>query len=877
MPSSYRQLSRAIRIALAASLLAAAQAHAQDATPAAAQTGQNASAAPVAAGDPTAASAVASEAATAGRAVDLDKVVVTGRSGTRQRSKAETSYSITAIDEDRLRMQAPTSVTEALKSVPGFWVEATGGEASGNIRARGIPVDGFGSVTLLEDGIPVQHDPALGYLNGDQAFRLDETIERIEVVRGGPASVFYSNAPAGAINFIPRVVGDSAEGAAKITWGDYGLARYDLFFGTPIGGGWKLGLGGFYRSDDGIRDPGYPANDGGQYRINLSRAFEHGNLSFDYKRVDDRVALYLGVPMRTYADGKIRGVPGFDDNHGTLAGPETRRVPMIQGDGSLYDFDNALGTEVKRDQYSVKFDYEFGGGFKLAQALRYSKTETQRNGVFPLTLQSGDKFFADAAVKKLIASVPGAVGGQLRYVDAPDQVFGPNQNGNGLMTIGGLRGVTMPVNELISDTRLMRRFDFGRQSHDVTVGYYFARFDQDFDRYSSNVLTDVRDNARLLNLVAVNAAGQPLKTLTDNGVYRYGYEWENASGRSTTQAVYVSDEWQVTDKLRIDAGARWEQVHTQGWTEIRKQVNLGTPATSAILTGSGVFVDYDEKFDKIGWTVGANWQFDPHQGVFARWTPAFRLPSLSSYITKFSNCDVAKLQACLNDPNARPITQTMDLGEVGYKFSNESFDLFATLFYTKYDNVGFSNYVFNLGNGASTVQQGFADTKTTGLELEGYWTPTRWFDLQLTATVQDPKYKGLRYTELVNGAPVLRDFVDNQLIRVPKNSFRVVPGLNLLDDRLRLQVAYEYQGERFVDTANSVKLPSYHVINASARYQFVPGLTLFLYADNLTNSRGLTEGNPRAGELQSADAGNNTFIARPLLGRAFRAALMYRF
>ncbi|NNC24704.1 Plug domain-containing protein, partial [Salinisphaera sp. USBA-960] len=93
-----------------------------------------------------------------------------------------------------LRMQAPTSVTEAMKSVPGFWVEASGGEASGNTRARGIPVDGFGSVTLLEDGIPVQHDPALGYLNGDQAFRLDETIERVEVVRGGPSSVFYSNA-----------------------------------------------------------------------------------------------------------------------------------------------------------------------------------------------------------------------------------------------------------------------------------------------------------------------------------------------------------------------------------------------------------------------------------------------------------------------------------------------------------------------------------------------------------------------------------------------------------------------------------------------------------------------------------------------------------
>ena len=157
------------------------------------------------------------------------------------------------------------------------------------------------------------------------------------------------------------------------------------------------------------------------------------------------------------------------------------------------------------------------------------------------------------------------------------------------------------------------------------------------------------------------------------------------------------------------------------------------------------------------------------------------------------------------------------------------------------------------------------------------WTPIEWFDLQFTATVQDPEYKDLRYNEVVDGAPVLRDFVGNQLIRVPKNSARVVPGFNLLDNRLRLQAAYEYEGERFVDTANSVRLPSYDVINASARYELTPDLSVFLYADNVTNSLGLTEGNPRAGELQSIDAGANTFLARPLLGRAYRLAVMYRF
>ena len=149
---------------------------------------------------------------------DFEEVIVTGRAGVEQRTKEETSYSVTTIDQERLRLQGPTSVTESLKSVPGFWVKASGGEerAAMSVRVAFRDHDGFGSITLLEDGMAVQNDPALGYLNADQAFRLDETIDRIEVVRGGPSSIFYSNSPAGAVNFIPRSVGDHAEGRRQI-------------------------------------------------------------------------------------------------------------------------------------------------------------------------------------------------------------------------------------------------------------------------------------------------------------------------------------------------------------------------------------------------------------------------------------------------------------------------------------------------------------------------------------------------------------------------------------------------------------------------------------------------------------------------------------
>jgi outer membrane cobalamin receptor len=244
--------------------------------------------------------------------------------------------------------------------------------------------------------------------------------------------------------------------------------------------------------------------------------------------------------------------------------------------------------------------------------------------------------------------------------------------------------------------------------------------------------------------------------------------------------------------------------------------------------------------------------------VFARYTSANRLPSLGNYITS---------------PTAKPIVQTMDLGEVGLKYSSALVSLYATGFWTKYNNVSFTNYRFDL-NGPAVSETRYADTQTFGLELEGTLRPVRWFDLSGTATLQDPKYKGLTY---VDAAGKNFDFDGNRLIRIPTVSLRLVPGVNLLGDRLRLQASWEYEGKRYVDTANSVRLPAYATVNLSARFNVSNALSLYGYVDNLNNSLGLTEGNPRAGELQNGDAGANTFIARPLIGRNFRAALMYKF
>jgi len=786
-----------------------------------------------------------------------DTVVVTGRAGSGLRTKINTSYSITTIDEEALRLQAPTSVTEAMKSVPGFWVEASGGEASGNIRARGIPVDGFGSVNILEDGVPIQHDPALGYLNGDQAFRLDETIYRIEVVRGGPSSILYSNAPAGAINFRTREIGDKPAGTIKQTIGDYGLSRTDFWFSSPLSDGWSASLGGFFRTSDGVRNPGFGPEHGGQLRLRLVKEIEQGKITIDAKKLDDTVPLYLGIPMRTYPDGSIKAIPGFDGSYGTIAGPQTKDVVLRMADGKIYNFDNGEGTHINRDQFNFKFEKNLDGGWRVDNSLRYSSTDTTRNGVFPNALYSVSTFLAGNVAN--LSRVPGATNLGLELANQPGTKY---VDPNGLMVVGGLRGLTIPVKEIVNDLRFSRQIDLAGQKHDITAGYYIANFEQDYSRYSATVLLGAQSQAPLLDLVGYDATGKKMGVVTDKGIYRYGYEWANAKGKSETQAVYLLDEWQLNDKTRLDAGVRYEKVNVSGTTEQSKLVNLGTYATSSILTGNGVFDSYDKTFDKTGYTLGANYQFEKNAGIFGRWTQAFRMPNLSSFITS---------------PTATPITQTMDLAEVGYKFRGNNFDLYSTLFYTKYNNVAYTNYVFSLNNSTSTAQTGYASTKTTGLELEGKAYFTDWSDLGFTATVQDPQYDNLIYTDRVNNLPVVRNFKGNQLIRVPKVSYRLVPGLNLLEGKLRLQLAYEFQDARFVDAANSVRLPSYTLLNLSGRYQIDKQTSVFAYIDNVTNSQGLTEGNPRAGEIQSADALANTFVARPLLGRTVRLALKYDF
>ena len=798
----------------------------------------------------------------------VDELIVTGRAGTLDRRRVEASYAITTLDEAALRLQAPMSTAEVFKAIPGFWVEASGGEASNNVRTRGIPTDGYSSVTIQEDGLTIQHDGGLGWLNADQSFRLDETIGRVEAVRGGPASIFASNSPGGTVNFITRKAGETAEGLVKATVGDYGMYRADFWYGAPLADGWGLTLGGFYRSDEGVRSPGFTQNKGGQVRIGLSKTFESGRLDVNVKHIADNIGFLLPVPLTFNGKQEPTGVPGFDANYGTLAGPDNRLVSFRNVNGP-FAFDLGKGTDVSLTAITVGLDLEVGAGWRLQNTGRYRTSDILRNGLFPTGNIETATGRLNGIRNAALAAFPGAVDVQYRYATSGAAFDPVTANGNGLVVSGNLLSVSVPLTEFTNDLRLVRMFELAGQTHDIAIGSYVSDYSYDYDRYMATSNLEVRDQARKLDIVAVNAAGGIVGRVTENGILRYGSLFDNAAIDARVLAFYASDEWQVTPQFRIDAGVRQERIEFSGSVEGKQTVDLGVAGTLAdnqVITGTGVFTPIDRDYSGLSWTVGANYQFEEGLGVFARYTDTVRLPAPSEF------------QGSPGDALRTDIKKTpVQMIEAGLKWQTDAFNLFATAFQTRFENIRFNDNVFNSATNSFTTRVAYGSTNTVGVEVEGVLKPMESWDVSGAVSWQNPEYDSFRFTENVGGIPTVRDFAGNQLIRVPKVGVRLVPAVNLLEGAIRLELPVEYYSKRFADVANSQSLAEYTVINLNARWNVTDRMAVSLAGVNLTNVIGLTEGNPRAGQFVSGDAGARYYLARPILGTSWRAALTYRF
>jgi outer membrane receptor protein involved in Fe transport len=768
---------------------------------------------------------------------NLQEVVVTGSSS--PRSKLESSVAITTMGAKAIEDRAPASTAALLQTIPGFVVEASGGEIGNNLFARGIPSAGaYEYVQIQEDGLPVFEDGALQFANADTFYRLDETVSKMEAVRGGSASIFANNAPGGIINFISKTGQNDFQGRAKFSTSDYGLFRTDLnLSGALIQDKLFFNIGGFYRADNGVRNTGFTANKGGQIKGNLTYKFDDGDyLRVNFKHLNDRNTFYLPIPLKSN-NGKIEGIDGFDPNYGTLTSVNFSHLNVPQYGGGTFSADLEDGSHPVINSIGAEFKKKISDKVSFKNAFKQTTIDLNYNAIFP----NGGPWTQDAYA----TDIQNTTAANLTYTYVDN---GAAVDPNALI----MRADHWYIHKKMDNFANNFSFSFDLDPVQLTAGYYYSNWKSNQYWNWNSYLVSVSDNPRLLN-VEDNTTGV---NHTWNGVERITWLERDAQTKGLLNDIYADAEIKATDNLTFNAGLRYNKDKYSGYRDNARffAEDLGVidnnTADDAVTTVKGNPYTY-WRYDVSEWsyTAAGNYKFNDNMASYVRYSHGFRSPIEESFYDNAA--DLSKLE-----------NTEVNQFELGYKFSNSFFSVNANLFHMNLKNVAFTDI---LSDGSS--ENKFADVNNIGLEVE---TNARYemVKLNFTFTVQKPEYDNFTGT---NADGSTFDFNGNTARRIPKFFCNLRPEVDITKD-FSAYVQFSYYDKKFTNQDNRQVLPAYKEVGAGLNYKY-NNLRFAVDASNLFNEIGLTEGDPR----QTTSAASDVFMARPILGRAFRFSVAVNF
>ncbi|MCP8893021.1 TonB-dependent receptor domain-containing protein [Sphingomonas faeni] len=753
-------------------------------------------------------------------------VIGTAGAGTRRQNAA---FAVTTIDGALAQRLGTASTAEVLRAVPGVSTESSGGKTGANIFVRGYPSGGDAEyVTFQSEGVPFFPPPTLSFLENTQLIRIDETIQRVEAVRGGTGALFSNGQPGLTINLVQREGKQTPDAMLKLSGTDFGEFRVDSYVSGPIDANTTYMVGGYYSTSRGIRDAQFEAERGGQITANIRHDFDKGSLLVFGRYLDDRGQWLLPIPVVQDGD-KIREYAGFDAGTGTLVGRDTRIG--VRNDGSRVDL--ADGRSARIYNIGGNFDYELAHGITVRDRGSWLEGDADTIGLVP----GGTPPISAAAY----AAGRGGTIGSLTFATGGGAAS-PNQQ----VVEAGLWSVEKHIQAFVNDFAL--EWKSGRNT--LTGGVYYSRY-KSRDRWNlgNSMLLTAEPNARRLNLTLADGRIVTRDGFTSGSTFKV-----NARYTGEDLAGYAVDELQITDQLRIDGGVRWQRHSVDGTLE-----NLAASVPAAGADGSartlydngdaqlnGTFRTIRYRGDAWSWTGGVNYDLTRQVGAFIRYSRGNSFPFFD------------------NLRDGIDVAPQVDSYEGGVKVSTGIANLYATVFHNTFD--GLATTVITSGAPIASI----GGAKATGVELEGQLRPFAGFTLSGSATYLDATYRDF----FTDGGRT--DLTGNRVQRQPKWQWRVTPAYDVAlggDTKAGVFATIGYVGDRFSDIQNAQVLPNYYKLDAGLTLDLNRQIQFQVIGDNLTDEIGLTEGNPRTLGAQ----GSGTILARPIVGRSIRFAAAFHF
>lgn len=610
----------------------------------------------------------------------LEEMIVTGTPGGAAVRKFDASFAISTISEEEITKVAPASTADLLKTIPGVWVESSGGVSGANIFVRGFPSGGDADfVTVAINGLAVYPAPTLSFLENSTLFRVDETIQRVEGLRGGPNPV-YANGQVGlTTNFILKEGGEDSAGTVKYSTSDYDLQRIDAMVSGKLADDLYYMIGGYVSSSPGVRDAGFNAEEGQQFTINITKQFANGKANIFHRSTDDHGTWYLPVAL------DVNGVTTGLDAEYTQVGPRNRRVQVP-----------ITGTDGNGGSATRWGNFDLGEGRGWDGSITGGALELELDNDWSLT----ERFSLTGGNANTYGFVPQGAAvtlGSLNGNSAGTTVSGVTVNADELVQMFGPWIVEKEIKAFNNDFSVAKRWD----DFKMTLGYYSSSWEvSEWWSIGNQKWYALGHNGEQISAEDIADPCQSPDVAT------CGFKYDvDANGDARENAFYLAGEVYLGD-LTLDAGAR-----------LVKRETVYSVDDGARDGRDDFFVDADE--NKVSYTAAANWNFTDDMGVFVRINDGHKYPDFDAY------------RDFRGDFNAgSDLIIDVQQFELGYKLSRDFYSLYATGFANKTEGQPFCDV------GATTCER--FETEAIGLEIDGnLMLGNLAFDLN--ATIQEPE------------------------------------------------------------------------------------------------------------------------------------------
>lgn len=616
---------------------------------------------------------------------------------------------ISVVTREQMDDRATISVSDALQYTPSIQTNFYGEDN----KQDWFVIRGFKQANngLYQDGTRL-------YSSGYYSWQIDPfMLERIEVLRGPASSLNGQTPPGGVINLISkRAQLDGDFGSVSASVGSYDRKEINLDVNKVINDKLAFRMVALKR-ENGTKVDGVEAD----------RTLLAPSLAW---KISDATKLTV---MASYQKDDSDPYLQFLPQEGTLTS---------NSNGTI-DYDTALGNSdwetFQREQTSVGYELEhvFSDNLSFQQSARFSHMD--------INLQ------------------------QLYYAAyAADYGFSSTRDSI-------LRGATVENGESDAfniDNRFIYKFDAGSTKHTLLTGIDYQSIDITNQSYSGTILA--ADDGNLLfnpynpsygsiSLYSLDTSTLALTPLTDDDL-------ETTKTKNRQLGFYIQDKANITDKLTIIAGTRYDDTSNQ---------------TNNITSNVNTEVDYHQ------WTsnLGASYEFSTGLVPYANFSQSFN--------------PIVQLDADGNP--AKP--EKSRLYEVGLKFQPKNFN----------GHFGVAAYQLtkeNLTRGTSNTStfEQLGEVENTGIEFEAVVDITPSITLVGNLSFVDSK--------------VTEDSNESYIGKTPSQVASKLASFwgtyRFLDGPLKnltLGTGVRYIGDTYADNTETTKVPSYALVDAMASYR----------------------------------------------------------